>query len=74
MILGAMLLAAIFTLMSPVAARTHMFGLMGMRAAIGFTQVRYCIMEYGRDGYCRMEYGRAGYGSAREFKCHTVVR
>ncbi|KAF8357979.1 slc-17.2 [Pristionchus pacificus] len=37
-ILGAMLLAAIFTLMSPVAARTHMFGLMGMRAAIGFTQ------------------------------------
>ncbi|GMS91194.1 hypothetical protein PENTCL1PPCAC_13369 [Pristionchus entomophagus] len=37
-ILGSMLLAAIFTLMSPVAARTHAIALMGMRAAIGFTQ------------------------------------
>ncbi|GMR44118.1 hypothetical protein PMAYCL1PPCAC_14313, partial [Pristionchus mayeri] len=37
-ILGSMLMAAIFTLMSPVAARTHIFGLMSMRALIGFTQ------------------------------------
>lgn len=38
-VLGAMLLAAVFTLMSPVAARTHIVALMGMRATIGFTQV-----------------------------------
>ncbi|KAF8355485.1 hypothetical protein PRIPAC_97108 [Pristionchus pacificus] len=37
-VLGAMLLAAVFTLMSPVAARTHIVALMGMRATIGFTQ------------------------------------
>ncbi|GMT21191.1 hypothetical protein PFISCL1PPCAC_12488 [Pristionchus fissidentatus] len=37
-IMGAMLVSAIFTLMSPVAARVSYFALMAMRAAIGFSQ------------------------------------